>query len=484
MKRTFLYTLQVLLIASVLPIATMAQDAPAAEQTNPVSSDREFYLRPSYWRPYDQRGINVFETGKLADTIAFQGTRVRFGAGFTQQFQGLKHSNTAINNDKATITSGTGSKSVGNKLYPLTPGFNTSQANLFMDVQLADGIRLNVTTYLSSRHHNEAWVKGGYIQFDKLPFKGEFWKELMEYATIKIGHMEINYGDAHFRRPDGGQTLYSPFMEGNIMDAFATEIGGEVYLQKNGLFGMLGVTNGLIKGNVDSTYISKGVDGVVIDDNIKKSPSIYVKGGIDKTLGDLVRVRVSGSFYHNGSAAGSGLTLYGGDRTGSNYWMAMETENQKEKGTGNIIKNAYDAAAFSGRLNPGFSKKVDAIMLNGFLKIKGLELFGTLERAEGRTKTETLNRRAKQLAGDVVYRFGKNENLFVGGRYNVVQAKLAGMTDYVNVKRIAGSAGWFLTKNVLLKAELVQQKYLDFPITDFRNGGKFKGYVIEAVVGF
>ena len=25
------------------------------------SADREFYLRPSYWRPYDQRGINVFE---------------------------------------------------------------------------------------------------------------------------------------------------------------------------------------------------------------------------------------------------------------------------------------------------------------------------------------------------------------------------------------------------------------------------------------
>jgi hypothetical protein len=54
----------------------------------------------------------------------------------------------------------------------------------------------------------------------------------------------------------------------------------------------------------------------------------------------------------------------------------------------------------------------------------------------------------------------------------------------VKVNRIAGAAGWFLTKNVLLKAELVQQKYLDFPATDFRAGGKFKGYVIEAVVGF
>jgi hypothetical protein len=35
-----------------------------------------------------------------------------------------------------------------------------------------------------------------------------------------------------------------------------------------------------------------------------------------------------------------------------------------------------------------------------------------------------------------------------------------------------------------LKAEYVNQQYKDFPITDYRNGGKFSGYVIEAVVGF
>ena len=46
---------------------------------------------------------------------------------------------------------------------------------------------------MSGRHHNETWVKGGYIQFDKCPFKGEFWQKLMEVTTIKVGHMEINY---------------------------------------------------------------------------------------------------------------------------------------------------------------------------------------------------------------------------------------------------------------------------------------------------
>ena len=204
-QKALFSTLVLVLMTSALPIIAMAQQG------------KEFYMRPSYWRPYDRSGINVFETSKQADTIPYEGIRVRFGAGFTQQFQGLKHENSNNN---------------GNRLYPMTPGFNTSMANLNLDVQLAEGIRLNLVTYLSSRHHNEAWVKGGYIQFDKLPFKGAAWDKIMELATIKIGHMEINYGDAHFSRSDGGQTIYNPFIENYILDAFATEIGGEVLLQK------------------------------------------------------------------------------------------------------------------------------------------------------------------------------------------------------------------------------------------------------------
>ena len=442
-------TLLILIVCSSLPLLTSAQ-----------SSDKEYYGRPSYWRPYDQRGINVFETSKAPDTMAYNGPRVRFGAGFTQQYQNLKHENSgALNN--TTV----------NKLYPLQSGFMTAQANLFMDIQLADGIHLNVTSYMSSRHHNETWVKGGYIQFDKLPFKGEFWKKLMEVATIKVGHMEVNYGDAHFRRSDGGQTIYNPFMDNLIVDDFATEIGGEVYLQKNGLFGMVGMTSGMIKGSIDSTYKTAA------DDNVKRAPSIYLKGGIDKTIAEKLRVRVSGSYYHNSSNAGSGLTLFGGDRTGSNYQDVME--NSK-----NGVNSASTVIAFSGRMNPGFSKKIDALMFNGFLKVQGLELFGTYETAKGRTKLESTDRKMNQLAGEVVYRFGKAENLFIGGRYNTIKMLLAGFTNDIKVDRTSLAAGWFVTKNVLMKGEYVTQNYKDFPTSDYRSSGKFKGVVIEAIVGF
>lgn len=438
------FKIAMMLLAGALPVALLAQQP-----------------KISNFRPYDKTGINMFETLK-SDTVPFEGLKVRWGAGFTQQFQNLKHENPgAINN------TGTGA----NRLYPLQNGFMTAQANLFMDVQLADGVKLNVTSYLSSRHHNEYWVKGGYIQFDKVPFKGKFWGDIMKIATVKIGHFEVNYGDQHFRRTDGGQALYNPFMDNYIIDAFATEIGGEVYLQKDGLFGMIGLTNGMIKGHIDSTYATAA------DPNTSRNPSIYLKAGIDKKLNENVRVRLSGSFYTNSSQAGSGLTLFGGDRTGSNYQQVME------KGAPGALP-AYTAVAFSGRFNPGFSKKISATMINAFVKVHGFEFFGTYEGSKGRTKTETADRKATQLAVDGVYRFGKDENVFVGVRYNTVTARLAGYTNDVKVDRTAFAAGWFMTKNVLLKAEIVNQKYIDFVNTDYRAGGKFNGYVIEAIVGF
>ena len=407
-------------------------------------------------RPYDQGGINYFETSK--DTGTFNGPTLRIGAGFTQEFQDLKDRN--YMGEKAN-----------NGLYKISPGFNQAMANLYTDFLLADGIHLNVTLYLSTRHHNETWVKGGYLQFDKLPFKGQFWADIMKYTTIKIGQMEINYGDQHFRRTDGGHALYNPFIENYIVDAFATEIGGEINVQKGGLFGTIGLTNGTLKGNIDS------VVNTVQNGNIRKNPAIYLKAGIDRQLSEAVRVRVSASMYHEASSPSN--DLYFGDRAGSNYWMVMEKPYVvPASGTA-----AYEADAFSGRLNPGFSYKVDGLMLNGFTKIGGLELFGTFEHSQGRSSSEISNRQFNQYAVDGVYRFGHHENLFIGLRYNGVTAELKGIGAPVTINRVAAAAGWFLTKNILLKGEYVSQDYKDFPLTDYRNGGKFDGYVIAASIG-
>ncbi len=141
------------------------------------------------------------------------------------------------------------------------------------------------------------------------------------------------------------------------------------------------------------------------------------------------------------------------------------------------------AQAWSGAIQPGFKSEVHAAVINPFIKIKDLELFGNIEQAKGRAVTEPTDRTWHQNVGEVVYRLFDNQ-LYVGGRYNTAWGQLVGITNDVKVNRYQLGGGWFVTPNVLAKAEYVNQKYLDFPTSDIRSGGKFNGLMIEGVVAF
>ena len=417
-------------------------------------------LKISYFRPYDQSGIHIFETTK-DDQRPFDGVKVRLGGNFAQQFQALQHSNTAtpvfVNENNV------------NELIGIAPGFNNATANLNVDVQLAEGIRMNLVTYLSSRHHTETWVKGGFIQIDRLPmFNSEVIDNIMDVVTIKVGHMEINYGDNHFRRTDNGNALYNPFVGNLIMDAFTTEIGGEIYAQHKGLIAMVGVTGGEIKGSLSpNPDVEKGEPGYLSG----RAPSILAKIGYDNQLNDDLRLRLTGSLYSTARSLNN--TLYGGDRAGSRYYSVMDA-------VGSSISSQFT----SGRFNPGFRSQVTAMVVNPFVKYKGLELFGTYEVATGRAANESDTRTWTQISGEAIYRFLKNESLFVGARYNQVSGALAGSGTEVSIDRVQVGAGWFVTPNMVLKGEYVVQNYRDFVDTDIRNGGQFSGLMIEAAVGF
>jgi hypothetical protein len=148
-------------------------------------------------------------------------------------------------------------------------------------------------------------------------------------------------------------------------------------------------------------------------------------------------------------------------------------------------RRATHYSPFSGRLNPGFSEEVNTYMVYTLLKYKGLELFGTYENARGRAITEFTQRKATQYAADLIYRFtADKENFWVGIRYNAVTAALQGYTSNITVQREAASAGWFLTRNIMLKAEYMNQAYQGYPANNILNGGKFHGYVLEASIAF
>lgn len=412
------------------------------------------------YRTFDKDAINVFETPK-DNMTSFDGVRLRIGGAFAQQFQGLSHSNTEVVDIAGEAI---------NPLYPLAPGFNLATANLNIGVQLADGISLSMITYLSSRHHPEAWVKSGYMQFDKLPFfKNEFITSLMEKVTIKVGHMEVNYGDAHFRRTDNGNAIYNPFVGNYIVDAFNTEIGGEVYYKHNGIIGMIGMTGGEINGNVQDLDPSD-VGSTDTDDKLKRSPAILAKLGYDSQINEDLRFRITGSTYYTASSARN--HILDGDRGGSRYYLVMSEPGAR---AGDDFR--------TGRYNPSFGDEVTLLMGNVFLKYHGLEFFGLFESGSGKSSQEAESRSFTHISTDLVYRFGKTENLYVAGRYNTVSADDPSGVE-VGINRIQLGAGWFVTKNILAKLEYVTQDYNDFMETSRFAEGNFNGIMVEAVVAF
>jgi hypothetical protein len=287
-----------------------------------------------YFRENSKEGLNVFETPKEAKGT-FDKVRVYIGGDFSLQFQSINHSNSL------------------NNLVELGSSLNLPSANLNINTQLADGMRLHLRTYLSSRHHNESWVKGGYLQIDRLGFiKEGFLDGIMDYTTITFGMDEFNYGDAHFRRSDNARVIYNPFIGHYIMDSFSTEAFGEVTVQKNSFIAVLGLTNGKLN------------QSVIVNDNTDNKVSFYGKLGIDKQFTGDLRFRLTGSWYmNNGTTTGS--WLYGGDRAGAIYYNVL----QPLEGPTND---------FEGRFNPRF-KQMSALQINPFMKYKGLEFFGIIE---------------------------------------------------------------------------------------------------------
>ena len=431
--------------------------APDKTDTSTVAKKTVSLYRPleiNHIRPADQRGVNVFETPK-EDLVPFNGFVLSFGGAFNQEFQGLQHSNTA---NAVMVTPAAGGAQVNNnQLINIGHGFNNAVANLNVNAQLAPGIRVAMTSYLSARHHQESWVKDGYILVDESPIDNALLKSIMKYTTLRVGHFEINYGDAHFRRTDNGNAMFNPFVGNYILDVFTTEIGAEVYERSGPFLAMLGMTGGEIHGQVANPG--------------GKSVGTLGKIGIDQSFGSDLRFRLTGSFYANNKAISS--TLFTGDRGGSMYYDVLENTQSTET-----------ANAWSGQVRPGFSNKVNAEVINPFIKIGGAEFFGSFEIAKGGSFSEAKLRNLRQNVYEGLYRFW-DDKLYLGGRYNTLSGQLISKNfNDQSVNRWQLGGGWFVTPNILTKAEWVNQKYNDFPTTDIRNGGSFKGFMFTGAVGF
>lgn len=457
----------ILLLAAVLSLGSLANAQTSfGHMQNRISRDKN--------------GINVFDVKK--DSVEFKGLSIDLGGAFNMDYQAIN----SFNDQPATFA--LPSKITGYRLMNTENNFVLPAADMTIGAQLFDGVRVNLDIYLASRHHNDTYARGGYLQIDKLDFiKKDFLADFMKYATIKIGQMENNFGDAHFRSSDNGNTLRNPFVGNNIMNAFTTEMGIEVYYNRNGLVSMLGATNGnLNQGTQEVTYAAGPNANTVV------SPSILAKLGYDKQLDKDLRVRLTASYYHSANLGNS--NIYSSSRSGFGFWGVLNNNAYKNNGV-DVAANYNSTSTPEATFNPGFKNWATSIMINPFIKYQGLEFFGTAELTSGGDKAGVdAKRTANQYAGEIVYRFGKTEQFYIGGKYNTVSGKLANAdAQKVTVNRLESSIGWFMTKNIVAKLDYVNQKYKNYtqfvgnvPTGNANNfyGGNFKGLVFEAAISF
>lgn len=366
-----------------------------------------------------------FEKDKI-NPDDFQEMKVKVGGDFAIQMQSIEHS-------------------ADSALFDLKKNINLPTASLKLTADLAPGIQMYLNTYLSSRHHNEAWVEGGYLTIDQLPFL-ESADRVMEYVTIKAGVMMPNYGDAHFYRSTNADVSENPFVGNWIMDAYTTNPGIEVMFRSEGIFAMVGANNGRVN-------YGRGND--IGDDLVFNWKLAY-----DKDINDDLSARVSLSGFHVGEGH-SGAYLWDGDRAGARYYNVMQ------------MASAESDNFRSGRWSPGSGQsEMDSYMANLFVQFKDLEVFGIYETMDGVKKGS--DQEFTQVAVQAIYNIGA---FYFGGRYNMVED--GGDSE---VTRINIGGGWDMTDNVVIKLDYVNQEYKGSAHSF--GEGEFDGIVVEAAISF
>lgn len=373
-----------------------------------------------------------FEAPKI-DGASFEKVKATVGGDFALQFQALNH----------TIDGSSDS------LVDLKNNINLPTANLKLNADLAPGIQLYMNVFLSSRHHNESWVEGGYLTIDELPFLPAA-ENVMKYLTIKAGVMMPNYGDAHFYRTTNASALSNPFVGNWIMDAYTTNPGIEFMFRHNGILAMVGANNGRMN-------YGRGND-------IAQDLVYNFKLGYDKQVNDDLRVRGTFSGYSVPEGHSSSY-LWGGDRAGARYYDVMLWHDQSLMNASNYKTGRWDPA--SGQ------SEMFSYMLNLFVKYKGLEVFGIYENMNGKRRGADQN--FTQTAIQATYTLGK---FYVGTRYNTVSDNISS-----DISRFNLGGGFFMTDNVVMKLDYVTQDY-NGPAHGAIDKGNFKGIVFEAAISF
>lgn len=390
--------------------------------------------------------ISETETAKLYMTLATVGTA-----------QALDHENAY--------------DTKGNPLAKVAPGFQNAFGDLGFVGKFGrnEEITLVFDMYLSSRNHpSQTYGNEGYIIMRGVPENLQslkFLEPVLKKVDLKAGHMLVDFGDAAEHRTNNAIAQKNPLVGNFVIDPNIVSIGMQASSKPGSRFGWLvGVSNGT---TTEDWNVGRGF---AYNGKLIFNPTSSLRTSVSYIATDQ-------SDNPNKSGGGSQMQMFTGNRSGERYAGVLGGG----QAPGNVFPQAgekFSAAQF------------DVTFKNG----SPLELYGhygmTQDLDINGSAAGTPKEKWSYYAGDVVYRI--TPAIYAAARYsNASTSQLAGVDSNGTVDRIQVGGGLWLTKNLLVKMEYVNQKYSGFAEGQVVNNGiqawrnpSFNGVISEVSFSF
>lgn len=354
----------------------------------------------------------------------------------------------------------------GKDLGKLSPGMQTAYGDLGFQGRFGkkQEVELYFDLYLASRNHpSQTYGNEGYLLVHDVPENLEslaVLRPLFKRVDLKAGAFLVNFGDQQFWRSNNAITQKNPLVGNFVIDPNFVSTGVQVS-SKPGRFGwLLAGTNGT---NTEDFSTGRG---------FAFNGKLYVY--------PIKPVRLSGSYYrvnHRESITGR-ATLFSGNRSGERYGAVLGGG----QAPGDVLPNtSKDLTAYQG----------DFTFDEAAIPVKLYAHYGLVRDSDANGPAAGRpEERWSYYTGQVVYRF--SPTLFAAARYSAANAdKVSGIASNGKVGRVQVGGGLWLTKNLLMKVEYVNQKYTGFSSGVVLNNGiqawknpSFKGIVSEVSFAF
>ncbi|HKR62282.1 MAG TPA: hypothetical protein VJZ00_01020 [Thermoanaerobaculia bacterium] len=359
----------------------------------------------------------------------------------------------------------------GKPLAKVSPGFQNAFGDLGFIGKFGKKQEVEVVfdMYLSSRNHpSQTYGNEGYMILHGVPENLEslkFLDPILQKVDIKAGHMLIGFGDAILHRSNNAIVQKNPLVGNFVVDPNIVSIGMEVSSKPVGrVQWLVGASNGTTTEdwNVGRGFAYHGKLTVYPIQSVRTSLSYIATNQADNPTK---------------AAGGSAMQMFSGNRSGERY-AGILGGGQAPGGVFPQAGEDFQAAQF----DVAFDNK-SKIKLYGHY---GITQDSDINGSAAGTPEEKWN----YYAADAVYNV--TPALYAAIRYSGAQTSmLGGNASDGKVRRIQVGGGLWLTKNMLVKMEYVQQKYNGFSVGQMVNNNiqawrdpEFSGVISEVSFSF